>query len=385
MRFFGRLAVAFALSLTCGAIPGIASADDRSSVDTGRTAGRAILVLRDPKVCAIALLHDRCRADVQTLIGDATDADFQKVPHIGPHPITGLRAFIDDGDRDAFDRALVYLNSKSATAALWAADPRSATLYDAGVEDVLFRAAGDNVTAQVLSVGPVADLLSHAKQIPSGVLAVNLPATPSSGATANGTPMLAVAREVVRAIDRTIPTPALANVAGASGPASVAALGVASSTVGELIDSPAWLFQADAQRYVDTYATRMRTFAPSAGPQIDALRAAAQPGSAFSHANAIAAYNGLMSVRHSADAARERSFVFGSFAAQMMYNAAILRDANASSTFTRFLGAAGPLDTAVPGWTAARQSAGTVGATDWRTQYRLGMTLVGLIEKANGQ
>ncbi len=59
----------FALAAIIAAMaPHAAQADDRASVEGGRGAGRGLLILRDPKVCGIALLRDRCRADVEAFL-----------------------------------------------------------------------------------------------------------------------------------------------------------------------------------------------------------------------------------------------------------------------------------------------------------------------------
>jgi hypothetical protein len=73
----------------------------------------------------------------------------------------------------------------------------------------------------------------------------------------------------------------------------------------------------------------------------------------------------------------------GAFAAQLVYNAAILRDQNLGAMMSRFVSAPSPLDASVPGWSAARASANVSADADWGTQYQLGLRLVDLIEKAN--
>ncbi len=374
---FAAVLVAFA------AAPRAALADDRASIEAGRAAGRALLVLRDPAVCAIALLRARCRADVDAFLGTTTDADYKNIPKIGPHPASGLRAFVSEGDRDAFDRALVYINSRFSTPAMWSADARDAALYDAGVEDVLLPAAGENQAVQLLSSGALLDLTSHASRIPPDALGIEIRALPQAQpGTASQVPaaMLGTGNDLVRAIDARLPPAPIADVRAGTGSASIAALGVASSTVAELIDSPSWLFEADSQRFVDAYADRMRAFAPGASVRIDTLRAATRPGAGFSHAGAITAYNALLGAALSPNSPSARAFVSGAFSAQIVYNAAVLRDSKVGAMMSGFLAGADVLDGVVPGWREAR--AGGTSSTDWKAQYRLGIQLVDLIEKA---
>jgi hypothetical protein len=369
--------------------PRAANADDRASVDAGRTAGRGLLILRDPRVCAIALLRERCKADVDAFLEGRTDADFKEVPNIGPHPASGLRAFVTDGDRSKFDNALGWLNSRQSTAAMWTADARGAALFDAGIEDVMLPAGQGVEVMELLGAGSVMDLLAHAAQIPSSALPVSVPAKPAGagspipGAASLPSGTMKFAHDLVSALDAAMPSPALVSMRFVDGPAGDAALGVASSTIAELIDSPAWLFQADAQRFIDDYAARLTTIAPARAAEIAGFRSALSVKPNFSHDGALKQYNRIVASVGTSDPSRARPFVMGAFAAQLVYNAAILRDQNIGAMMSRFVSAPSPLDASVPGWSAARVSANVSPDAGWGTQYQLGLRLVDLIEKAN--
>ena len=111
----GALAAALVLA-ALALLPHAAAADDRDALERGRTAGRGVLIVRDPIACGIALLRARCAAAVDAFLqrhGQA-DADYKTVPRIGPHPATGLRAFIA-GDHDAMDFALEWFNTAQST------------------------------------------------------------------------------------------------------------------------------------------------------------------------------------------------------------------------------------------------------------------------------
>jgi hypothetical protein len=368
-----------------------AAADDAAAIEAGRAAGRSLLILRDPKVCGIALLRDRRRSDVDAFLGGKSDADFKDVPKIGPHPASGLRAFVADGDRDAFDNALGFFNSRSATPEMWTSDARGAALFDAGVEDVLLPAARGNFALEVLSSGPTFDLFEHAARIPHGALPVALPAVPRETPTPAAGPkklpggalITTFAHDLVTAIDAAMPPPPLLTIAYADGAAGDAALGVASSTMAELIDSPDWLFQADAQRFVDAYAAHLVRVAPAQAARIAEFRAAVRSNRGFSHDAALDKHTAMSGAVMTATPARTKPFLLGLLAAQLVYNAAILRNRDTATAMANVLSEQPGLDASIAGWSEVRHTA-SAGA-EWGAQYRLGLRLVDLIRKANAR
>lgn len=132
-------------------------------------------------MCGIALVRERCKADVEALLGDRGDDDLKDIPHIGAHPASGLRAFVATGDRDRLDNALGYLNARQSTPAMWIADARGAALYDAGIETVLLPAAQGVEVVELLGSQPVTDLIDHAAQVPSGLFPVAVPSPKRDG------------------------------------------------------------------------------------------------------------------------------------------------------------------------------------------------------------
>jgi hypothetical protein len=122
---------------------------------------------------------------------------------------------------------------------------------------------------------------------------------------------------------------------------------------------------------------------PSHGTDVSALRSALRVGGSFSHEAALKANSAMGTAFLQSDTARAKPFVLGAVAAQMVYNAAILRDPRMSDAVTRLLGTETALDAAVPGWSSARASAGGLAPTDWSGQYRAGLHLVRLIRSAN--
>ncbi len=376
-----------ALLVPCAPAAGAAP----SPLDAGRSAGRGLLLFRDPRGCAIALLHDRCMADVEAFLAGKTDADFRNVPKVGPHPVAGLRAFVTAGDRSGFDTALGWINSRSSTPAMWAADPRGAALFDAGIEDVTLPAGRGNPALETMASSSVFDLAQHVAQIPAGALPVDItplrsPPKPSkapfAGATEIPTQTLPFAHALVAAIDAADPPPRLAPLGYGDGAAGFAALGVTGATVAELVDSPEWLAQVDAQAFVDDYTARLAYLVPDHASQVLVLRAALRADHAFSHDAALAESTSAMTAVMDNNLPHRTAIVLGLAAAQMTYNAAVYRDERMSVNVLHVLQTETALDGVIPGWKAERAMR-QITADDWAAQYRLGLRLVGLIVRAN--
>ncbi len=381
------------VALLAAVAPPPALADDRLSIDQGRVAARGLLILRDPRACGIAALHDRCIADADAFLRGRGDKDFSHVPNIGPHPATGLRTFVAKGDRDGFDRALSWINNIQAEEVRWSADARSAALYDAGILDVFFLAANGDAGGEMLASLPALDLAKHVVSIPAGALPLDMaPLRDLSAEAANGRPnvyrmphLVPFTKALVAAVEASAPEGPLATVPRGDTPAADAALGVAFATMAELIDSPQWVAQGDAQAFAAALAARLDALVPAAGRgDVAAFRASVRAGASFQHDRAIAALTAASGAFEKA-APRERAqrFAFAAAAAQLAYNAAILRSPDSSAGILRALAVSAPLDAAIPGWSAARADAASIGPSDWLAQHAYALRLVGLIQKAN--
>jgi hypothetical protein len=387
-------AVALAVSL-CAAATGSVRADDRAAIDDGRTAARGILLVGDPRACGIVLLRERCIADVDAFLAlhGKADADYAHVPKIGPHPASGLRAFVADGDRDGFDFALAWYNNVQAGDRRWAGDARAAALFDAGVLNVLAPTARGNTTAAALwSVGPVMELSKHNAQIPAGTLPVDTsPLKTMYAEVTGGHPNLfrmpgvvPFANALAAAVGRTLPQRPLAAVPQTDAPAADAAFGVVSATLSELIDSPRWIAQDDAQALATALADRLDALVPANHAEVDAFRAQVRKGSTYDSSAASRAFSAATTAfERSVPRDRGQRFAVAAAAAQLGYNAAVLRSSDASTVLLQALGAPGPLDDAIPGWSAARGGAAAIGASDWAAQHAYSLLLVSLIERAN--
>jgi hypothetical protein len=377
-------AAAVALIALLGLAPQAAFAADRGAVERGRSAGRAILLLRSPTVCGIVVLRARCRADVDAFLGARGDDDFKSVPKVGPHPATGLRAYVTNGDRDGFDRALYWINTTASPETMWKSDPSGAAAYDAGIEDVFFPAALGNMALEYLSIGPVIDISGHLALLPPDALPVDVAplrlrapeeASQLGARLAPGT--VAFAKSLVEALDAALPGEPLATFSYPAGPAGDAMLGIATSTVYELTDSAPWASQSDAQRFFDDYTARLRVLAPERSTEIAAVREKLRGGAGFRGADAVNATSQVFIKVLAASPGRQR-VLLGSMAAQMSYNASVFRDVATAGMCLRVLGGLEALD-AIPGFAKARAEANTIGPADWLKQYALGVRLVDLI------
>jgi hypothetical protein len=385
---FGVVALIASFTVsTLAIVPFPASAADRGAVERGRSAGRAILLLRSPAVCGIVVLRARCMADVDTFLGARGDADFKDVPKIGPHPATGLRAYVTNGDRDGFDRALYWINSTTSPEPMWKTDPSGAAAYDAGIGDVFFPAAVGNMAAEYLSIGPVIDITHHLALIPPGALPVDVAPLRTAGVSSKNAQLppgaIAFTKALVQALDVAVPGEPLATFSYPPGPAGDAMLGIAYSTVNELTDSAEWASQPDAQRFFDDYFARLRAIAPGRASEIFAVREKLRGGAGFRGGDAVTASSQLFNGVLQASPVRQR-MLLGAFAAQMPYNAAVFRDADNAGMFLRILGSLDALDS-IPGLSKARAEANTIAPTDWLKQYALGVRLVDLIMKGGSR
>ncbi|HEY0383980.1 MAG TPA: hypothetical protein VGC72_17435 [Candidatus Elarobacter sp.] len=394
------LAIALIAAATVALLPQRASADDRDAIERGRTAGRGVLLMRDPRACGIALLHARCLVDVDAFLQrhGRADSDYKTVPHIGAHPATGLRAFVTDGDREAMDFALDWFNNVQSTEQMWKEDARAAALFDAGVEDVLLPAARGAPILETLAMGgPVGDLADRSARIPAGTFAVDIGPI-RGGATLDSKPGVVggiayqrharlppggrkFAYDLVAAVDAALPPPPFATPAYADGPAGDAALGIAAATVRELSDAPGfWLVQADVQRFIDDYVARLRVVAPERARDADDVRVKLRGAAGVDFAELQAAQTRLLGAVFGPPTDRATRAATAFAAAQIPYNAMIVRDAKTAAALLGAVASSDALD-AIPGFASARAEAKALAPSDWAAQYKLGLRLVEILTK----
>lgn len=378
--FRAVVAVAAVLMLLGSAVA--ARADDRTSIEAGRAAARTVLLFSDPRMCGVAILRVRCVADVELYLRGRGEAEFSRVPKIGPHPAAGLRAFVANGDRDAFDLALRWINNVQATAPQWSSDPRDAALYDAGIDDVFLAAAGPNQMAQALMAAPAADLAVHVAQIPAGTLPLDVaPLRQLNMTTPNALRVLPFARDLAAAVRVAYPPAPIFVLAPPESPAADAQLGLASQAAGELTNAPRWLAQAEVQQLVAAVADRYDLLL-GAGASAD-LRAGTRVDASYNRDAALKAGHALAErLGQRLPTARFQCFVLGLSVAQIAFGSAITRDAGSQRVLLDATASSPALDQALPGWAAARAAGSSIGADDWLAQHAYAMRLVDIIKSA---
>ena len=349
-------------------------ADEQSSVEAGRSVARAILIFRDPWVCEMPLLSARCEADVRAVVGDRGDRIAKDIPGSGPRPFSGLNDFIEHGNRDGFDRALVYINTATAPDSMWATEPTEAALFDIGAIQVAIPAALDNTMLRVFASSGALDLQAHAK---SGTLSAADSATVSSIGFGDpkklmdaGTP----SNSLIAASLARFPEPPL----GAyrfDRPSAPALFGLTTSWVAEFIDNAPWIGQSDVDAFVTAWADQSVAFAPSAAPARNIFLSVLH-ASPFNHDRALkASVDVETAVLAALPKAEKRQVLFGAFAAQLAYNAAVLRDENSARLYLRVMADIDEVDPISPDIARLRATSATVKSDDWATQFALGRDL----------
>ncbi|HZO94411.1 MAG TPA: hypothetical protein VFB22_11690 [Candidatus Baltobacteraceae bacterium] len=396
-RTLSAALLAWAMTVSPHAVT--AQADhDAAAVERGRSAGRVLVLLRNPFGCAIIVLRARCIADVDAFFAGRSDGDFANVPNVGKHPVSGLRAFVSEGDRGGYDPALAYLDTRVADATLWHDDPRSAALYDAGIEDVLLPSvprgdpSAEPGVTQMLQLGPFADLVRHAGAIPTGAIGVSaddLSRFASNTARDSWTlvgsrdalsAMVSAAHRVTQSVDTAHPAPPLVPLPDRDGSLGDALLGVETAVADDLSHSGPWLGQSDAQAFLDRYFDRLERLDPSLRPLCSAARDDLRYDAHYSAASAREGMHDLVAALQTSP--RAARMEMGWQAEELGFAAVIVRDGELSATMLRSVSRNDALDDAVPGFREARLSAVAVSPTDWGAQYRLSVHLVDLLLRA---
>jgi hypothetical protein len=268
---------------------------------------------------------------------------------------------------------------------MWTADPRNAALYDAGIDDVFIRAANTNRSIPWQGEGALIDLSLHLASIPSGAIPVSLERLRSS-AGCRAWPIdanLDLAVALGDAAERLAPTRPLAVLAFSNDPRGDAVLGVAAATVAELADNPDWLAETAPQRFVDAYFARLLVMRPGARDELSRLRPLLSGGPGFIHGAALEAATDAIAPLLGSGKPHSAGILSGSMTAQLVYNAAILRDPAMGRAALGIVAESAPLEAGVPGWAAARAQAAGVDPTDWSAQFHYGLHLVDLIVKGS--
>ena len=159
------------------------------------------------------------------------------------------------------------------------------------------------------------------------------------------------------------------------GPRAYALFGLTSSWVAEFIDNSPWIGQSDVDAFVTAWANQAVAFAPTAAPQRSTFLTLLHTNP-FNHDRVLQASVALEAAVTSAlPKAEKRQVLFGVFAAQLAYNAAVLRDDPSSRLYLRVLADISEVDPISPDVARLRAKAAAVASGDWANQFALGRDL----------
>jgi hypothetical protein len=374
MTRFRKVAAAVCCAVASSLLfPSLAAADEQSSVELGRSFGRGILIFRDPWVCEMPLLSARCEADVRAIVGDRGDRIAKDLPGSGPRPFSGLNDFIEHGNRDGYDRALVYVNTAIATPEMWAKSPTDAALFDVGATQVAIPASVDTIS-RVFASSPARDLQAHAKSGDlSGADRTMVQAIGFENPTAlidmNASPQTLVAASLTRFPESPLATYRYDR------PNAYALFGVAGAWVAEFIDNSPWVGQSDVDTFVTAWANQAVVFAPSAAPARSTFLSILHK-TPYDHDRVLKASVDLETAVFAAlPIEKKRQIFFGVVSAQLAYNAAVLRNQDSARLYLRVLADIGEADPVSPDVARLRATASTVDSKDWASQFALGREL----------
>ena len=310
--------LALSSSSTASAENATPTTDDLHAYALGQSYERTFEDYIEPGTCGIVLERQRCRDDfaaVQNFAG-ASKMDAQ------------VAIWLRDGDLanrvDSWDG----VNIPDQT---WKDDPRFGWWYVAGVLSIAAEMPkGTGVDTLVSSI--VNLLTKHAAGAPkefSGLI-------DSSGAPWDRS------KRLLDALHAAIPPTPFPSVSLAAGDAGYAQLGVLNSTVQELVDNPMALSRPESRLFALAVVDQIEAFDRKLGGSysFDAIRLHLRAEISADHDTLDADLRQPWSdwadvMKHAPD--QRDAFLFGNMTAQAAYNAAILKDEKADSTFLRGL------------------------------------------------
>jgi hypothetical protein len=292
------------------------SSDDVRAYSLGQSYERSFEDYHEPGTCGIVLERQQCRDDFA-----AVQAFF------GSGKMDGeVAAWLKDGD---LDNSLTDWDGVMIPDEEWKRDPAFSWWYIAGI----LSAAQDTprTTGVDDMVSSIDDLLTkHAAAAPPQF--ANL-------IDATGSPSARVKR-LITALDIAVPPVAFPSLTLAGGDTGDAQLGVYSSTLQELIDNPMALSRPASRLFALTVIDKLEALDRKLGDSFSFdgirthLRGEISGDPDQLNADIRLPLTGWTSMLKHAPAERD-AYLFGVMTAQTAYNAAILKDENADSTFLR--------------------------------------------------
>lgn len=292
------------------------SADSLHAYALGQAYVRSFEDYLQPGICGIVLERQRCNDDFAAIREFA-----------GPRKMDDkVTAWLKEGD---LDQRVTDWEGVAITGDTWKNDPTFAWWYTAGALSIAANMPKDDATSAYLS--SIVDLLStHDSAAPVGF---------GNALGSDGSPYDR-SKALLALLDSAIPPAAYPAVPATVGAAGEARLGVLNSTVNELFDNPLALSRPESRALalavIDRDEALDRKFDGSYS--FDALRAVLR-GDIPEDNDTVSSQlrqPWVMWVSDLKNATSDRdAFLLGDLTAQAAYNAAILKDKDADSTYLR--------------------------------------------------
>ncbi len=331
----------FMTAVSAGAATITPTLQDRQTFETGVRQQEGVNIFSDPRGCGIVLMRRYCRDALTALVGNLA-------------AIPGLERFVATGNVDAYDKKWSDANAVGFTDSAWSANPRDTWLRAAGA----MYAAYYTPNWDAYSMMQILVYRQLVRFAASAVPYDSLLPPEDLKAGANGVDIQGPAR-ISKYFAPALGTVFVPEAEPAfildSGPAREAQLGVYASTAQEMFESPVVFLAPSSRAFLNEVATRLgnaglgQQFVSASNPE--EWQAAV---SNFQNLEAAA-------IRALPDK-RQEAFLFGMFAAQAAYNAAVLRDKTAAE---QHLATLAHTSAAVPTRVASKLTAVTAARGEW--------------------
>jgi hypothetical protein len=175
--------------------------------------------------------------------------------------------------------------------------------------------------------------------------------------------------ELIAGFGRSFPTREFPTVTWTEGALGDARLGVAVTTLQEMLDDPLLLMQSDSQLFVDDVFRHLADYVDDARYKtgLAKIREQLRPSKHLDQRALVKAGNTelLHYIGSSIPQARLRAMVLGSLSAQVAFNAIVYKDSDIDAQFRNQLVGMDMLDRAVPGLREKRLALGSARGGDW--------------------
>ena len=282
---------------------------DRQTFESGVRQQEAINIFSDPRGCGIVLMRRYCRDALTALVGNLA-------------VIPGLEEFVATGNLDAYDKKWADANTVGFTDAEWSGSPRKTWLRAAGAMYAAYYVPNWDAYSmmQVLVYRQLVHFGSSAAPYDTLLSVTDLKAGPN-GVDVRGPAR--ISRYFAPALGIVFVPEAEPTFILNPGPTLEAQLGVYASTAQEMFESPVVFLAPSSRAFLNELATRLGD--AKLGQQFLSASSPEEWRAAFSDFQNLEG----ATIRALPDK-RKGAFLFGMFAAQAAYNAAVLREKTAA-------------------------------------------------------